>query len=265
MVKVTFLGTGAAIPTPQHCNAGILLEHGTAARRHIVVDAGPNLMVQLAKLNTDLLALDDVVISHGHGDHVLGFPMLLIAWLVLRRERPVQVYGPAGLGQILESVSMRVYPEVQTYYGRLIRLHELPVDARGRAEILGGNCILSTIPVKHSVPAIALRFDFPAENRTVTFSGDTEPTPAVSELGQGSDLLIHDATYSERLQPGGPYPVHTTARAAGRIASDAHAHSLALVHLSPGYAGHEQTILKEAAETFSGRIFIPQDLDSLEV
>jgi ribonuclease Z len=60
-------------------------------RRGILFDAGV-----LNSLNpSDLYKITDVFVTHTHMDHFIGFDTLLRA--VLRREQPLNVYGPSGI------------------------------------------------------------------------------------------------------------------------------------------------------------------------
>jgi ribonuclease Z len=43
-----------------------------------------------------------ILITHMHGDHVLGLPGLLQTMALMDRQKPVEVYGPVGLAHFLE-------------------------------------------------------------------------------------------------------------------------------------------------------------------
>jgi ribonuclease Z len=74
------------------------------------------------------------------------------------------------------------------------------------------------------VPVIGLRVEAHGAG-TVAYSCDTEPCAAISELARGADLLVHEAT--------GAFGGHTSNEDAARVARDAAARRLILVHLPP--------------------------------
>jgi len=101
--------------------------------------------------------------------------------------------------------------------------------------------------------------------RKIVYTGDTRPVlPALLEFGRDADLLIHDATYDETEAARATEFFHATAAQAGEAATAANANTLALIHVSSRYtdaAGH----LRDARESFSGTVLVPDDLDMLEI
>jgi ribonuclease BN (tRNA processing enzyme) len=118
-------------------------------------------------------------------------------------------------------------------------------------------------------PAFAFRFDTPFGS--VTISGDTAPCANLVRLARGTDLLLHEAVDLDGMV--GRYRdsamlratmdhhgrAHTTPRQAGEVAERAGARTLALHHLVPVDAPSEAWLAAE--ETFSGALYVPDDLD----
>jgi ribonuclease BN (tRNA processing enzyme) len=123
-----------------------------------------------------------------------------------------------------------------------------------------------------TAPAFAFRFD--TTSGSVTISGDTAPCDNLVRLAGGTDLLLHEAIDLDLV--AGRYPAsarreaimahhrraHTTPRQAGALAERAGARALALHHIVPPHAPRETWLV--AAETFSGTLHVPDDLDVLE-
>lgn len=106
----------------------------------------------------------------------------------------------------------------------------------------------------------------PRSGLSVGYSGDTGPTSEMVDLMKGVDLLIHEATFSSELEERAREYCHSTAAQAARIAKEAGAGQLCLVHSSPRYSkeGEEEVLLKEAREIFED-VIMPEDLDCLDV
>ncbi|WP_255169464.1 ribonuclease Z [Natrononativus amylolyticus] len=105
----------------------------------------------------------------------------------------------------------------------------------------------------------------PRPGRVLVYTGDTRPTAATVDVADDPDLLIHDATFADDRVDRAADTAHATARQAARIASEAGATRLALMHLSSRYAGDASAHLEEAREVFGEGVFVPDDGDRLEI
>ena len=257
MTELVFLGTGAITPERPGDHTAVLIQHGPA---RILLDAGPAVLMQLDRVGVSPDQITHVYLSHHHGDHILGSPILLFyhrmryllgaqptleGWLML-----VEVVYPEYLHKVADELAFLFLEEGKTE----------PVPAVDDISI-------TQVQTQHvpELPAFAARFDFAATDATPAFSlvysGDTTPTAAVANLARGADLLIHEATAAETLGMSN-WGVHSTAREAGRIAAEAGVKALALVHRMPGPA---DAWAAEAGEEFTGQIFVPQAGDRLKL
>jgi len=91
---VIFLGTGASVPTAKRSLPAILVQRGN---EHIMLDCGEGVQRQMIKAKTGFHKKMKILVTHMHGDHVLGLPGLLQTMALLNRERKVEVYGPRGI------------------------------------------------------------------------------------------------------------------------------------------------------------------------
>jgi ribonuclease Z len=91
--KVTFLGTGSAIPTAKRNHIGVLISYRD---ENLLFDCGEGIQRQfrIAKLNPG--KINRIFISHWHGDHVLGLPGLLQTFDLNGKNGEVIIYGPRG-------------------------------------------------------------------------------------------------------------------------------------------------------------------------
>jgi len=255
MVDVTFLGTGDAFSAGRRGNLALLIE---ASDFRMLVEAGPAIMQQLARINLQAAEIEWLFISHSHGDHALGFPMLVLNRLPT--PTPLRIYAGASAVAVLKALWELAYTGFGI--GRLnLCWHELAEQDAEETQLVEG-VILHTAAVPHppGVPTLAARWDF-AGGPALTFVTDTFPNAAAVELARGSDLLIHEASYSTTLQPNADPAVnyHSSAQQAGKVARQAGCPRLALVHLGPETGEHPDVLAEEARAGTNLQVIVPED------
>jgi ribonuclease Z len=259
MVQVTFMGTGAAFATDRRTNIALLVREDDT---RLLVECGPTILYQLHRAGSTVPQVNYVFISHRHGDHILGLPMFLLMHSMSGGESgPLTVLGSEDTLQAGQELTRIVYPETDERLQDVTWLG-LPPDQPSSVE-LTPSLKLSTLPVPHSpqVPVLALRLDLLESGLALVYTGDTVYNQDITAFAAGCDLLVHESNFSRALQPevvAKDYG-HSTAHQAGLAARQTGCRILALVHLSPYYAGREDQVRAEAAQEFDGRIIVPND------
>src|SRR3989344_2886418 len=92
-VKITFLGTGDAIPTKLRNHTSILAEIGNET---IMIDCGEGTQRQLKIAKISPHKITRLLITHWHGDHILGIPGLLQTLATGNYSKILKIYGPRG-------------------------------------------------------------------------------------------------------------------------------------------------------------------------
>src|SRR5579884_3540544 len=139
-LSVFFAGTGGSIPTASRGLPAVLIQRGG---ERLLFDCGEGTQRQLVR-SVGLSDLDAVFLTHFHADHWLGLPGLLKTFDLRGRERPLALFGPPGLGELLVA-AMRLAGRVR--YGLEVtelaagdvlerkgyRIAPVPVPHRGEA------------------------------------------------------------------------------------------------------------------------------------
>ena len=103
-LELTFIGSGNAFVREGAC------WNGFVANGRYLFEAPPQALMALNRLGIDPNAIDAVVLSHHHGDHLLGLPFLLLHWKYLGRTTPVTIVGPPETEDVVREISRRTYP-----------------------------------------------------------------------------------------------------------------------------------------------------------
>ncbi|HLG73217.1 MAG TPA: ribonuclease Z [Chloroflexota bacterium] len=256
-MKVTFLGTGAAWPSARHNNVCFVVH----SREPVLFECGPSILYQLAVAGIDPGELRTVIISHIHGDHALGLPMLLVSAQIANRRNPLTVCAPESTVEPLRRICTTVYPSLGRLLASLVDWRPLP--EKGSATLALPSLSITTARASHSVPVVSTHAAF--AHASLAFSGDTAFCQDVADNAAGTNLLIHESNWSLTLKTPTGHG-HSTAAEAGQVAALAKAKRLALVHTSRELAGHEQELETEAAAHFpAGEVFAPADSQTIDL
>jgi ribonuclease Z len=297
-LDLVFLGTSGSAPTAARGPTALLVRRGGD---RLLFDCGEGTQRQLMRSTVGLPDLDQIFLTHYHGDHYLGLPGMLKTFQLRQRELPLTVYGPPGLREL--------FTALRRVFGKLAYGLELVEVRPGEALERDGYRIL-VYPVHHGVSAVGYaldeadrpgRFDTEAADalgvpfgpergalqrgesitlgdgrvitpdavvgearpgRRIVLPGDTAPVETVRVLAEGADVLVHEATFAEEERARAEETLHSTALQAAELARAAGVRLLALTHLSPRYFGPE--VIREAQDVFPATV-VPRDFDVIEV
>jgi ribonuclease Z len=250
MPKLIILGSSNAIADEKHENTHMAV---VGRERSLLIDCPGNPIVRLRRAGLDFHAITDLILTHFHPDHVSGLPLLLMDMWLLGRSTPLTIHGlPYTLERAERTMALynwTRWPDFFTVsFNHLAEEEMTPVvetaDWRAYAS-----------PVRHLIPTIGLRLEFPLSEKAVAYSCDTEPCPQVVRLASGADILIHETA--------GNSQGHSGAAGAGGVAQEAKAGSLYLIHYPTGDFDSD-SLIPLAGGAFDGPVALAQDLMEFE-
>lgn len=267
------------MPLPSRWLSSVLLRY----REHLILfDCGEGTQISLRALGWGLKAIDLLLISHVHGDHVTGVPGLLLTLGNSGRTAPLTILAPRGVREVLEAL-LRVAPHLP--FG----IEWLTADGGEDFFVCGLQVRCAT--AEHQVPCLAYRVDVPRGPRflpdrarqlgvpvtewsrlqrgesvggvqpedvlgpprrgvSVGLVTDTRPTPQLVELVRDVDLLIEEGMYGDDADADRAMErKHMTFREAAGVAYAAGVRELVLTHFSPSVTD-PQYFLGNAREVF---------------
>jgi ribonuclease Z len=247
VAELIVLGTAASVPDAKHDTIGLALRGPDWA---VMIECSGSPLHKLARLGIDLESIRAVVLTHGHADHLYGLPMLAQGLWLGKRKTAVPIYGPERAldtgRRMLDMFDLVVGSE-----RFLVEWHPVPMQ-EGQPVVTVGEVRITATPVVHgSKDTLALRFDNAITGRSIVYSSDTEPCPALLRLAAGVDLLIQEAA--------GEHAGHSSPAQAAETARQAGVARLALIHY-PVYGADLEGWRRQAAE-FPGPVTLAQDGD----
>lgn len=285
-LTLTFLGTGAAIPSLDRNVAALAVAREGET---LLFDCGEGTQRQMMRYGVSF-ALRDIFFTHFHSDHLLGLTGLVRTLGMQERSEPLRLFGPRGGKRLLEQ-ALSVGIERTKFDVVIEELAGGDRVERGEYEIVAAEAdhrtqALAYALVEHDrlgrfhpervrelgVPegplwgklhrgeTVALldgRRIGPADlvgpprpGRRVVISGDTRPCAAVVALARGADLLVHEATFQSDEADKAVQTGHSTAAEAAGVARDAGVRRLVLTHVSARYSREAPELLAEAQAVF---------------
>ena len=224
----------------------------------MLAEASPGIVPRLAKIDVAAADIRFVFVSHSHGDHTLGFPLLVLNRI--KAATRLQVYAAQDTISTLQMLWTLAYADFDSNYLKC-DWHRMSERILDEVEVVPGVTLRTVVvPYLVGVPTLAARWDF-ADGPSVTYVTDTIPNTTTIQLAQGSDLLIHESQYSAVLQPDADPAMHfhSTAQQAGEIARQAGCPRLALVHLGPEIGEHPDVLIEEARADTDLQVIVPED------
>jgi len=104
-LRVIFLGTAGSIPTPKRGLPAIAIQRKGEL---ILFDCGEGVQRQMIQANVGFHRKTKVLITHMHGDHVLGLPGLFQTMSLLDRKQKLEIYGPHGIAAFVEAIEQTI-------------------------------------------------------------------------------------------------------------------------------------------------------------
>ena len=219
-MEIHFLGVGEACDGNQPNTSILIRTDAKETAGRILLDCGFSVPHQYLSLNPPEDELDALWISHFHGDHFLGTPLLLLWFWEMNRTKPLNVIGPPGIKIKIEQAMDLAYPNFRDRIQYLLLFHEInPDDELDIAE-----CLWRGAYNEHSQPCLSLRLDL--QGKSIFYSGDGRPTPKTQSLAEGCDIIIHEAYGFEDSVPG-----HGSIKKCLDFARNSGTKRLALVHM----------------------------------
>lgn len=286
-MQLTFLGTSAMVPTKERNHSAALISYGSEG---ILIDCGEGTQRQMKIAGIKPSKVTKILISHWHGDHVLGIPGLIQTLAKNEYDRVLEIYGPEETRERMKNMfkAFSFEDKIET------KIHEITK----KRFFEGNDFFLEALPLEHGITTLGFNFiekdkkrirvdvvrkfgipdgpllgklqsgkgitfkgkkitpeqaTYVVKGKKLSFIADTVPCNNALELAMDSDILVCEATYADDLKEKAAEYLHMTSKQAGLLANQAKAKKLILTHFSQRYKTMEE-IESDAKDVFSNTI-----------
>lgn len=181
--EVTILGSSSATPVFNRNPSAQLLN---CNEKYYLIDCGEGTQQQLAKYNLKAARIDYIFISHLHGDHYFGLIGLLSSLHLNGRIKPMQIFGPKPLLEILE-IQFKYSDTVLRY-----PIEFFPIEADESRQIFeNSDLTVKTIVLNHRIPTTGFIFQQKKRQRKlIKEKTDEVPMAYYTALKKGVDVEL---------------------------------------------------------------------------
>jgi ribonuclease BN (tRNA processing enzyme) len=238
-MHLQFVGCGDAFGSGGRFNTCF---HLVGRDINALIDCGATSLVSMNKLAINRNEINVIFLTHFHADHVGGVPFFILeANYVLKRERVLTIAGPPSLKSRYAEIVEVGFPGTKSLELRFpLTLRELEI---GRRSEVGALRVTSFHVLHDDRAGPCLGFRFEAEGKVIAYSGDTEWTDSLIDIGHEADLFICEAFTRDK-----PIATHMALSALERHLGQIRPKRLMLTHMSNDMLARRAEVPYETAE-----------------
>ncbi len=296
-MQLTFLGTSSMVPTKERNQIAVFLSYGSEG---ILLDCGEGTQRQFKIAGISLTKVTKILLSHWHGDHVLGLPGLIQTLSSMDYNGKLEIYGPIGTKKRIQSMfeafvfdkrinlavkevksgiffennefELEAYPlehgiEIVGY--RFIEKGKRKIDMKKTRKLgIPEGPLLGKLQQGKSIELNGNKImpdevTYIESGKKIAFVTDTVLCDNCYKIAEDADLLICEATYSSKLVDKSEEYGHMTAKQAAQLANKANVKKLVLIHFSARYKNTQE--LEEDARDIFDNVICANDFMRIEL
>lgn len=268
--QITMLGTGNATVSQIYNTCFVLQTPSTL----MLVDAGGGngILAQLKKINVQISDIHHLFVTHAHTDHVLG-----VIWVIRMvaqckgYEGLLHVYGNDKVMKVIKTIIDMILAKKQlAKVAERVVFHQLEDGDCFEVGDMKLECfdIQSTKEKQFGFRAELPSSDESDKPLVLACLGDEPYNEQNRRYIVGADWMMCEAfcLYADRDMFKPYEKCHSTALDAGKLAEELSVKNLILYHTEEKtLANRKENYTREAAKNFKGRIFVPDDLEVIEL
>lgn len=265
--KIIFLGTGSA-ETTKYFNSCFYIKEDDEG---LLVDTGGGnqILSYLEKSNIRLGQLKYIFITHKHIDHLMGIFWILrfLGSKISKGEaQDLVIFCSKELSDVIQQISFKLLKKkVTDLFGKKIFFETIQNDK----QISIYDWKIKCFNIQSSKDEqYGFRLEF-SDGKTFVNLGDESFNEAITQYAINADYILHDAFCLEEDQSiFNPHHInHATVKDAANNANKLRSKNLILFHTEDikTFGKRKEVYTKEAKKYFSGKIFIPDDLEVISL
>lgn len=196
MIDLTLLGCGGNVPMPDRFLSSLFINY---KGRKILIDCGEGTQVAMKKNNCGFKNIDLILITHLHGDHIIGLIGLLQTIGNSGKTDDLTIVGPTGIIEAMNAIKVLI-----EYLPYKVYVIENPQSKFTLDKDIIRDIEISTIDLDHSIECIgySLYFKRNAKFDIQKAMENEVPQNIWKRLQQNDSVTYGDKTYYSNMVLG---------------------------------------------------------------
>jgi ribonuclease Z len=296
MIKLTFLGTSGTVPTAERNHTSMLLEY---KGENMLIDCGEGTQRQFRKAKLNPCKITRILITHCHGDHILGLSGLLQTLGFNDYHKKLIIYGPKGIREYVK-LTLQTFAfnekfpiEVKEAEGKFFENEDFYLESKPMTHGIPCNAYSFIIKDKIRIDKVKLKktglegpilknlkegkdisfkgkrylaknLTYKEEGKKISFVLDTSFNIKIVPFVENSNLLVCEAMFDDDSKEKAKEYKHLTSSQAGEIAKKSKSKKLIMTHIGQIYSKNPKSLLDSAKKIFKNSV-IAEDFSVFEI
>ena len=196
MIDLTLLGCGGNVPMPNRFLSSLFINY---KGRKMLIDCGEGTQVAMKKYNCGFKTIDLILITHLHGDHIIGLIGLLQTMGNSGKTDDLMIVGPVGITDAMNAIKVLV-----EYLPYRVYVIENPKEKFSLEHDILKDIEISTIDLDHSTECIGYSLYFKRKAKFDREKALSNEVPQIlwKKLQEQDSIIYDDKTYYSSMVLG---------------------------------------------------------------
>ena len=196
MIDLTLLGCGGNVPMPNRFLSSLFINY---KGRKMLIDCGEGTQVAMKKYNCGFKTIDLILITHLHGDHIIGLIGLLQTMGNSGKTDDLTIVGPVGITDAMNAIKVLV-----EYLPYRVYVIENPKEKFSLEHDILKDIEISTIDLDHSTECIGYSLYFKRKAKFDREKALSNEVPQIlwKKLQEQDSIIYDDKTYYSSMVLG---------------------------------------------------------------
>ena len=196
MIDLTLLGCGGNVPMPNRFLSSLFINY---KGRKMLIDCGEGTQVAMKKYNCGFKTIDLILITHLHGDHIIGRIGLLQTMGNSGNTDDLTIVGPVGITDAMNAIKVLV-----EYLPYRVYVIENPKEKFSLEHDILKDIDISTIDLEHSTECIGYSLYFKRKAKFDRQKAMSNEVPQIlwKKLQEQDTVIYNDKTYYSSMVLG---------------------------------------------------------------
>ena len=188
-MKLKILGCYSASPRKNSFPSSQILN---IKGNNLLIDCGEGTQIQIRRCGVKFSSIENIFISHLHGDHFFGLPGLISTFRLMGRTKMLNIFGPNGIKDVINLILKLGNSWID------FQINYIELEEKTPQKILENDLFsVSTIPLKHRIYTNGFMFTEKVRRKKLKLDKIKKlniDESLYNNIAMGKDVVLYDGT-----------------------------------------------------------------------